>query len=172
MNVRTSKAALAAMTQAAVASAAEQLRARALRQAEAWTTNADGLRETTLLNEWRDNCRDEIFDELLGDYATSDRDTLLAAWSKAFDGATMKQKLLINGFEPVSVEDIDGIVAVAHAQLMAMTAMFRCVARLTGEREIKLLCDHGNGQAEDVANEIDQLRERVVQAGFVFGGAA
>lgn len=172
MSARTTKAAVPAIAQATLASAAEQIRVRALHQAEDWNNNSAGLRETTLLNEWRDNCRDGIFDELLGNYETSDRDTLLAAWSNAFDHATLKQTLPANDFDPVSIEDIDNIVTVAHEQLMAMTAIFRCLGRLSGEREVKLLCEHGNLQAEDVANEIDQLRERAMQAGFLLGSAA
>lgn len=170
MSARATKD-VTAMTQDAVAAAAEQLRARALIQADDWNSNTSGLRETTLLNEWRDWCRDEIRDKLVSDHTLTDCDKLLAAWGKAFDGATMKQKLLINGFEPVTAEDIDDAVTIAYPQAEAIGAIFRSIGRLSEDRDVKILCQCGALQADTIAGDIDFLRERAVKAGLV-GGAA
>lgn len=153
-------------------SAADELRARALQQAELWNSNADNLRTNMPLMEWRDNCRDEIRDQLSDvKLPAAEADKRLAAWSETFDNATQKRKVLINGFEPISAADIDDAITMAHPQVEAMAAIFRSVARLCMERDVQQLCRHGAALAEDVAGDIDVLRERAMGAGLT-GGAS
>lgn len=73
---------------------------------------------------------------------------------------------IINGFEQISGMDIECFAHITFEQAKAMGAMFRAIARLTDDREIKGLCEHGDLQAELAANDIDVLRERVVRAGL------
>lgn len=54
-------------------------------QAAAWNENEAGLRDTSTLIEWRDNCRDELIERLIGTQKSS---AILEAWTKEFDSAT------------------------------------------------------------------------------------
>lgn len=74
-------------------------------------------------------------------------------------------KKLVNGFEVVTVSEIEDIAELAHAQAAVISTLFRSIARLTDDTEIKGLCSHGLLQSEMQANDIDVLRERVVEAG-------
>lgn len=152
-------------------SAADELRARALQQAECWNSNADNLRTNMPLLEWRDNCRDEIRDQLSDvKLPAGEADKRLAAWSETFDNATQKRKVLINGFEPISAADIEDAIEIAIPQINAMGAIFRAIARISEDRDVKVLCKHGAQQAAEVENDIDVLRGRAATAG-VAGGA-
>ena len=73
---------------------------------------------------------------------------------------------LVNGFETVDVLTIECVANITHEQAMAMGAIFRSIARLTDDREIKALCEHGALQADLQGNDIDVLRERAVKAGL------
>ena len=67
----------------------ESVRLHATKAAAIWNSNEDDLRATTTLLEWRDNCRDEIRDEILADIdGSASHDRLLATWAETFDGAT------------------------------------------------------------------------------------
>lgn len=62
---------------------------RAAQSAATWNRNDEDLRATTTLLQWRDNCRDEIRDEILAEIeGCGAQDALLAAWEKTFDCAT------------------------------------------------------------------------------------
>lgn len=80
-------------------------------------------------------------------------------------------KKLVNGFEVVSVSDIEDIAELAHAQAAVISTLFRSIARLTDDMDIQGLCSHGLLQSEMQANDIDALRERVVKAGVDHDGA-
>lgn len=84
--------------------------------------------------------------------------------------ANSTERVLINGFEPVSVEDIKDIANITYEQAEAMSAIFRSISRLTDDREIKALCEHGASQADLQANDIDVIRERAVKAGINVSG--
>ena len=81
------------------------------------------------------------------------------------------QPIIINGFEPVSAIDIECAAYITGEQADAMGTLFRSIARLTEDKEIKGLCEHGALQADLQGNDIDVMRERAVRAGFA-GGAA
>lgn len=67
----------------------ESVRFRATASAASWNSNEEDLRATTTLLQWRDNCRDEIRDDVLAKIeGCGAQDPLLAAWEKTFDGAT------------------------------------------------------------------------------------
>ncbi|RKP50725.1 hypothetical protein [Trinickia fusca] len=76
------------------------------------------------------------------------------------------ERITIDGFEPVSVGDIESIADITHEQAEAMSAIFRCISRLTDDREIKKLCEHGALQADLQADDIDVIRERAMKAGL------
>lgn len=78
--------------------------------------------------------------------------------------------VLIDGFQPVSVDDIEGTASIAYEQAEAMSAIFRSISRLTKDREIKALCEHGALQADLQASDIDVIRERAVKAGLDASG--
>jgi hypothetical protein len=73
---------------------------------------------------------------------------------------------IVNGFETVAVTDIENTAAITYEQAEAMGALFRSIARLTDDREIRALCGHGALQADMQANDIDCLRERAMKAGL------
>jgi len=50
-----------------------------------------------------------------------------------------------------------------------MGSLFRTIARLTDDVDVKALCVHGALQADLQGNEIDALRERGMKAGFAVG---
>lgn len=139
---------------------------------------ADGLRDNGTLHSWRDNCRDEVRDDLTDEkLEPAEFDKLLRAWADTFDGAVSATnarhhaRTIVNGFNPVTAGDVDDTIVVAHEQLLVMTTLFRSIGRLTDDKDTRALCKHGADQAECVANDIDILRERAAKAGLV-GGAA
>ncbi len=77
------------------------------------------------------------------------------------------QRTIINGFEPVDVLDIECTANITFEQAEAMGAMFRAIAKLTDDRDVKALCRHGALQAELQASDIDVIRERAMKAGLV-----
>jgi hypothetical protein len=76
------------------------------------------------------------------------------------------QRTIINGFEPVTVDDVECMAHITFEQAEAMDALFRSIARLTADSEIKGLCAHGALQADLQGNDIDVIRERAMKAGF------
>lgn len=75
-------------------------------------------------------------------------------------------RALINGFEPVTVLDIECAASITGEQANAMATLFRAIARLTDDDDIKGLCEHGSLQADLQSNDIDVIRERAMAAGF------
>lgn len=75
-------------------------------------------------------------------------------------------RVLVDGYEPVTVTDIEANACITGEQADAMGALFRAIARLTDDREIRELCAHGALQADLQGNDIDVIRERTVKAGF------
>lgn len=84
--------------------------------------------------------------------------------------ADSTERVLIDGFVPVSVDDIEDTANITYEQAEAMSAIFRSISRLTDDREIKALCEHGALQADLQANDIDVIRERAVRAGLNVSG--
>lgn len=84
--------------------------------------------------------------------------------------ADSTERVLIDGFVPVSVDDIEDTANITYEQAEAMGAIFRSISRLTDDREIKALCEHGALQADLQANDIDVIRERAVKAGLNVSG--
>lgn len=80
------------------------------------------------------------------------------------------ERVFIDGFEPISVGDIECTADITYEQAEAMGAIFRSICRLTDDREVKKLCDHGALQADLQANDIDVIRERAVKAGLDANG--
>ncbi|WP_025917813.1 hypothetical protein [Herminiimonas sp. CN] len=83
------------------------------------------------------------------------------------DASKSIQRTIINGFESVTVLDIECVANITVEQAEAMGALFRTIARLTDDNEVKALCDHGALQAELQAGDIDVIRERAMKAGLV-----
>lgn len=79
--------------------------------------------------------------------------------------STHKKNGLINGFEPVTAADLEAFGHIAVEQASALDALFRSIARLTDDREIKDLCAHGAFQASLQSNDIDVICERAGKAG-------
>jgi hypothetical protein len=84
--------------------------------------------------------------------------------------ANCTERVLVDGFEPVTVDDIESVGNITYEQAEAMGALFRVIARLTGDHEVKKLCEHGALQADLQANDIDVIRERAVKAGLDASG--
>jgi len=76
-------------------------------------------------------------------------------------------RTIINGFEPVDVLALECVANITCEQAEAMGSMFRAIARLTDDEVIKGLCEHGRLQADLQANDIDVIRERAINAGFI-----
>ncbi|CAH2936890.1 MAG: hypothetical protein CPDRYMAC_4481 [uncultured Paraburkholderia sp.] len=83
-----------------------------------------------------------------------------------WDKGNTSVPVLINGFEPVSIGDIECIADITYEQAEAMGAIFRSILRLTDNREVRKLCERGALQANLQANDIDVIRERAVKAGL------
>lgn len=77
------------------------------------------------------------------------------------------QRTIVNGFEPVGRRDIECSVNIASEGSEAMGAIFKTIARLTDDKEIKALCSHAALIAEIQSNDLDALRERAMKAGLV-----
>ena len=69
------------------------------------------------------------------------------------------------GAKPVTASDIEDILEIAHIRIEALEALLRGIAIMTDNRDIKTLCKHGAGQAGEVANDLDLLRDGVSTAG-------
>jgi hypothetical protein len=78
--------------------------------------------------------------------------------------------VLVNGFEPVTVRDIDNAAHVNREKAEALATMFRTIARLTKDLEVIGLCDHGALQADLLESDISILHERALSAGVVASG--
>ncbi len=99
----------------------ESVRLHATKAAAIWNSNEDDLHATTTLLEWRDNCRDEIRDEILAEIeGTTSHDRLLAAWAKTFDGAT---RGLLDTIEDAST---DIFLATTSIHDLAALALAEC----------------------------------------------
>jgi hypothetical protein len=83
----------------------------------------------------------------------------------------LKNRVLVDGFDPVSVTDIESLAAITCEQAEAMGALFRAIGRLSEDREIRELCAHGGLQADLQGNDIDVIRERAMKAGLAMAGA-
>jgi hypothetical protein len=81
------------------------------------------------------------------------------------------QRALINGCEPVTASEIEATACITGEQADAMGAIFRTIARLTEDREIRQLCAHGALQADMQSNDLDVIRERATKAGVFMKGA-
>lgn len=77
------------------------------------------------------------------------------------------EKILRNGFEPVTRQDIECTTCITYEQAEAQGALFRAIERLTSDGNIKQLCKHGWLQADLQANDIDVLGDRALKAGVV-----
>lgn len=82
---------------------------RAAKQAQEWNDNVAGLRDVAPLLDWRDNCRDEIRDELDG---LAERHDLLGAWSRAFDDTVGEEIAALRGTISDGRDIIDCAIAV------------------------------------------------------------
>jgi hypothetical protein len=79
----------------------------------------------------------------------------------------MNAPILINGHHPVTASDVENALEIAHSQIETMAALFRSIAKTIKDRDLVILCKHGSCQAEEVANDLDELRERAEKAGVV-----
>jgi hypothetical protein len=82
----------------------------------------------------------------------------------------LTNRVLVNEFEPVTASEIEANACITGEQADAMGAMFRTIARLTEDREIRQLCAHGSLQADMQSNDLDVIRERAMKAGLVIEG--
>lgn len=100
----------------------ESVRLHATKAAAVWNSNEDDLRATTTLLEWRDNCRDEIRDEILVEIeGTASHDRLLAAWADTFDGATGVELTALRAAVSESRDEVDCAVdTAAHLLRLAI----------------------------------------------------
>lgn len=88
---------------------------RAAQSAAAWNRNDEDLRTTTTLLQWRDNCRDEIRDEILAKIeGCGAQDPLLTAWEKTFDGATGGELAELRSTISDRRENIDCAIEMMH----------------------------------------------------------
>lgn len=67
--------------------------------------------------------------------------------------------------KPVTAGEIEDALEIAHIRVEALGALLRGIAAMTDSRDIKTLCKHGSGQAGEVANDLDLLRDDVATAG-------
>jgi hypothetical protein len=81
------------------------------------------------------------------------------------------KRVVINGCEPVTASEIEATTCIAGEQADAMGAMFRTIARLTEDREIRQLCAHGALQADMQSNDLDVIHERATKAGVLVESA-
>jgi hypothetical protein len=79
----------------------------------------------------------------------------------------LTQRLVINGFEPVTRLDIESLSHIAMEQAETMGALFRAIARLVDDEEVAKLCRHGALQSDLQHNDIDVIRERTMKAGLI-----
>lgn len=77
------------------------------------------------------------------------------------------ERIIRNGFEPVTRLDIECNAHITYEQAETLGALFRAIERLTSDGNIKQLCKHGWLQADLQANDIDVMRERATKAGVI-----
>ncbi len=70
----------------------------------------------------------------------------------------------LDGFAPVSILEIECVSNVASEQASIIRTIFRAIARLTENSEIKGLCEHGSLQAEMLAGDLDAFRGQAMRA--------
>lgn len=87
----------------------ESMRLLGAKQAGVWVNNIEEMRDLSPLMPWRDNCRDEIRDELDG---LAERHDLLGVWSRAFDDKVDEELAALCGTISDSRDDIDCAIAV------------------------------------------------------------
>ena len=75
------------------------------------------------------------------------------------------KKAAATGATPVTASEIEDALEIAHIRIEALGALLRGIAIMTDNRDIKTLCKHGSGQAGEVANDLDLLRDDVATAG-------
>lgn len=76
------------------------------------------------------------------------------------------ERVTINGFKPVSESDIECMANITEEQANAMGAIFRAIGRMTDDKDIRALCEHGALQADLQANDLDVIREQALKAGL------
>ena len=123
---------------------------------------------------------DSLFTDVRKDFGKISEQDATALRSPDYNAAHMEastlakthstERILIDGFEPISVGEIESTADVAYDQAETMSTIFRCISRLTDDREIKKLCEQGALQAELQANDIDVIRERAIKAGLDANG--
>lgn len=77
------------------------------------------------------------------------------------------QQTITNGRTPVSAADIECFARIAFENAEGLEAMFRTIARLTDDAEIKALCGYGAFQAFAQVAQIDAIMERTLESGLV-----
>lgn len=131
-----------------------ELRALALSQAAAWNTNEAGLRDNGNLMSWRDNCRDDVRDNMGVDGKTLDGE-LLRAWVSAFDGAVYDASDLADDIQ-CKIEVVNDLLRLALDQLVSLPDC-RADAAIRGARRF--------------IDDIKAIAERLHQVGET-GGAS
>lgn len=81
----------------------------------------------------------------------------------AIDAATLEPAA--TSAKPVTAGEVEDALEIAQARIEALGALLRGIATMTDNRDIKTLCKHGSGQAGEVANDLDLLRDDVATAG-------
>ena len=76
----------------------------------------------------------------------------------------------LDGFAPVSILEIECVSNVAGEQASTIRTIFRSIARLTDDSEIKGLCEHGSLQAEMLAGDLDAFRGQAMRAALADTG--
>ena len=79
--------------------------------------------------------------------------------------ASTKTRAAATSAKPVTASEIEDALEVAHIRIEALGALLRGIAIMTDNGDIKTLCKHGAGQAGEVANDLDLLRDDVGTAG-------
>lgn len=77
------------------------------------------------------------------------------------------EKQINNEFEALTRFDIECNTNITYEQAIAMSAIFKAIERLSRDQIVKDLCNHGALQASLQANDIDDLRERVINVGII-----
>lgn len=81
--------------------------------------------------------------------------------------ASTKTKPATTGAKPVTASEIEDALEIAHIRIEALGALLRGIAIMSDNLDVKTLCKHGAGQAGEVANDLDLLRDDVGTAGVV-----
>jgi hypothetical protein len=83
------------------------------------------------------------------------------------DKQNTTERIIRNGCEPVTRQDIEGTTDIMYEQTEALTALFRAIERLTLDNNIKKLSKHGRLQVNIQADYIDEMHERARKAGVI-----